>query len=394
MYLTNSFRFHQGIADEGLKVLSFKQGKEEDFNFQTLKLVGKAVKDEVIKTKAIISRSNFALLLKIIETSYTSIYIEGGLDSIVKLNYGFHLLDLYFLHKKRYHEIKNTYISNNFKYLEQMATYYNDLDEPSINNALIFFEVNDSLEFDKVLDDIKLTVVSNQEDAIMIFSTIHKSKGKEWDHVTILSPSNWEENFPYELPTKIIDKKGKEDLMAYKEIVYRSNNSSEVKEKLIQKEKDKLYRDITPEELKKLRSSWCEELNIYYVAVTRAKKIISHDIEWLKEDYSISMFDEEDEEDEDDLIQKDVSLDAPKSIYYSNWEKTSLFEITNSNNEIHWSIENLFKDILDNYNNYDEFLYEVLMYKENKTVSSRFKSFAILGEMINAYIEKNNSGDK
>ena len=94
------------------------------------------------------------------------------------------------------------------------------------------------------------------------------------------------------------------------------------------------------------------------------------------------------------MVVNPVELDTPKNIYYSNWEKTNLFEITNSDNDIHWSIENIFKDVLANYTNYDEFLYEVLMYKENKTVSSRFKSFAILGEMINAYIEKNNSGDK
>lgn len=396
LYLTNSFRFHQGIADEGLKVLSFKQGKEEGFNFQTLKLIGKGVRDSVIKTRAIISRSNFALLLKIIQSSYKSIYIEGGLDSIVKLNHGFHLLDLYFLHNKRYNEIKNYYILNNFKSLKQMAKYYNDLDEPSINNALIFFELNDNFQFDKILEHIKSTVVINQQDADMVFSTIHKSKGKEWDHVILLSPANWEENFPYELPTKKIDKKDYESLLEYIEIVEYSHNSPETKKELIQKKKDELYRDITPEELNKIKSSWCEELNIYYVAVTRAKKVITHDIEWLKTDSAISIFEKpiEVEENKEDVIQKHVSLDAPKNIYYSNWEKTSLFEITNSDNDIHWSIEDLFKDVLNNYTNYDEFLYEVLMYKENKTVSSRFKSFAILGEMINAYIEKNNLGHK
>ena len=93
------------------------------------------------------------------------------------------------------------------------------------------------------------------DDCDYVFSTIHKSKGKEYDNVTILQ-SSVPEGFPNTLP----------------KLKHIPTNGNFIK-----------TRDLTDDELNKIRSIWNEELNIYYVAVTRAKYILQHSLGWLNQ---------------------------------------------------------------------------------------------------------------
>lgn len=283
--LTSSFRFHQQIADLGLKVLSYKQDKEEDFEVLNLKLIGKGNNDGNITNTAILSRNNINLLYTIMATyeDYSSIYIEGGLASLTKNR--FDLVDIYYLYINKKDKIKNYHVLN-FNSFVDMLEYYDELDELFVRYSQYLFDKleKEEIDFIPTLENIKLKVTSNQEDADIIFSTIHKAKGKEWDHVKIISSSYSDEGFPHTLPTKTKNRRVQKQIKKYMKMI-EGDIFHGLNPKLILEELDnlnkKLYREFTPKELEKIKIEWCEELNLYYVAITRAKKKISHDIEWL-----------------------------------------------------------------------------------------------------------------
>ena len=274
LQLTESFRFPQEIADLGLEVLSFKEGKEESFDFSKLRLIGKGTSTK-IETKAIISRSNIALLEKMIVSKnlYRKPFVEGGLDSLLQTNSGVSLTDIFYLKRGEKDKIQNFFVKN-FKTLDELLDYYEDVDDQSINSFCNFIKkFENSLLVE--LDALKKRLSDSKEYADYIFSTIHKAKGNEWDEVTILSPDNFEDGFPIKVPNAITQK-GRDGKV--------------------------INIELTDEEKEIKRKQWIEELNIYYVAVTRAKVKLSHSIEWLGESVDNTNLQSEDISDDDNKI--------------------------------------------------------------------------------------------
>ena len=322
--LTHSFRFPQEIADIGLRVLSLKKYVKENYDFSKIELVGKGVPNGDIKTKAIISRSNSALLDRLITNRDNTIspYIEGGLESLTKLQSGLDILDLYYLYIKEKDKIQSYFVKK-FKNFEELEEYYQDLDDLNIGSIKSFFDKY-LHRLEKELERIQNILVQDKNKSDWIYSTIHKAKGNEYDYVKILSPTIFEEGFPHHvsdldfLPKmtlliksnpspkyksstsedKIIELKEYEKLssnlitsiteyMGRDGILYKDGIVSEFKNLYSNFPNDKVIEGLDflvnshVEKVKKKRSQWAEELNIYYVAVTRAKQTLDYDFEWL-----------------------------------------------------------------------------------------------------------------
>jgi len=310
--LTESFRFPQSVANLGLEVLSFKEGKEDGFDFSKLRLLGKGQHSK-IETKAIISRSNIALLEKLFTQKmvYKKPYIEGGLDGLLQTNSGVSLLDIYYLKKGEKDKIQNFFIKT-FRSLGELQEYYEDIDDQSINsfvNFLTKFENTLLIE----LDQLKKRISDSKEYCDYTFSTIHKAKGNEWDQVQILSPDMFEEGFPNKVPESI-SKKGKDGKV--------------------------ISIELTDEERDYKRKQWVEELNIYYVAVTRAKVNLIHNIPWLSE-FELNTNNNNESEinkNNDDFFNDDVDTTISRQIKVDNniitvskENNTVWFEITDEN---------------------------------------------------------------
>src|SRR6218665_1808566 len=139
--LSTSFRFNQSIADLAMEVLKFKKhiGKP-----QTIPITGKG-KDAEIKTKAVLARTNLGLLLKAIEyvtekNKANRIYFEGNINSYTYADDGTSLYDVLSLYNEKHYLIKERHVANDEK-----------------------------------------------EKATMIFSTVHRAKGMEYDAVQIVN---------------------------------------------------------------------------------------------------------------------------------------------------------------------------------------------------------------
>lgn len=252
--LTESFRFTQDIADTGLKALSFKENYDSEFDFSKLKLIGRATvtPQTKIKTRAILSRSNISLLEYLFThlDKFESIYIEGGIESLINTQSGIKMTDLVYLLTGETDKIENFFVKK-FSSIEKLQDYYEDLDDMSIDSMLKFVNrYKKGILFQLVKINEKLT---EKQFASITFSTLHKSKGTEFDEVEILS--NFEQDwFPYSCPTtkKVENPEGQDTSVEMEEF-----------------------------EVKKLKNQMCEELHLAYVGVTRAKYRLFHNWDWL-----------------------------------------------------------------------------------------------------------------
>lgn len=228
--LSNSFRFGRDIANLAMDSLETKR-RIGTYNPTTIVGLGKS---KTIQTKATLARTNLKLLElainDVFETkSVKSIYFEGHISTYKfgeRNSIMYDVLNLYFNKKDI---IKNNLIRefNNFKELIN----YSKKTEDNELNMLISLVMKYKGKLYSLINDLKEIHLSNgqKHEADMIYSTVHKCKGMEYDEVTIAND------------------------------FYTENN-------LIEK-----YSEMpTQHNVNKLN----EEINLLYVAITRAKSKI------------------------------------------------------------------------------------------------------------------------
>lgn len=174
------------------------------------------VKDDEADYKecAIIARSNAQLFNYLVSSaSDKKIYFVGGIN-------GYNFRDLVDLVILRYSEDKSTIRNNFFKQFDSIEELKEYAEGANENEILSKIKVSMSIpKLSQELNAIKERTVKNPTDADIIVTTAHKSKGLEWDCVVIL----------------------------------------------------KGFIDLTKDDVEQ------EEINLFYVAITRAKKrLISH----------------------------------------------------------------------------------------------------------------------
>lgn len=178
IYLTNSFRCSPGVALLANRYLQIL-GAKKDFkglNNRNLESV----------SKAYLSRTNLNLLKNAYNNSHKKLFFVGGLNSYNLQD----LEDLCLLFSKNEavkERIKNPFLKNfnNAKEFLKNISETENVEWKSKTTSFLFF-VNNKISIFDIKK--KLKEASNgvkMKDADMIFSTAHKSKGLEFDEVTL-----------------------------------------------------------------------------------------------------------------------------------------------------------------------------------------------------------------
>lgn len=228
--LTTSFRFPPAIANLANGILSWKKHIDEKHTPLLIKGIGKTT-DTKIRSKAIIARTNLGLLLKAIEYVVESkkaekIYFEGNINSYTYAENGTSLYDVLNLYLGKRNLIKDSLIKTMHS-IEQLENYIENTEDVQLAMMVrIVLEYGQKIPV--ILKEIKEKHIStdHKETAEVIFSTVHRSKGMEYDAVYLVNDFISEEKIK------------------------------------------KLSKNFLKENYTKIN----EEINLLYVAITRTKK--------------------------------------------------------------------------------------------------------------------------
>ncbi|MEO6833418.1 MAG: UvrD-helicase domain-containing protein [Chitinophagaceae bacterium] len=187
-HLSTSFRFSQDIANLAMEVLKYKTHFNES---QTIPITGKGTGKE-IKSKAVLARTNLGLLLKAIEyvtekKKVEHIYFEGNFNSYAYAEEGASLYDVLNLHNNKRHLIRDKLISA-MKDLDELEDYIEKTEDVQLSMMVeIVREYGNRIP--EIIKAIKEKHVGNdeKEKAEMIFSTVHRCKGMEYDAVQLVN---------------------------------------------------------------------------------------------------------------------------------------------------------------------------------------------------------------
>ncbi|SHG05422.1 UvrD-like helicase C-terminal domain-containing protein [Mariniphaga anaerophila] len=243
--LTQSFRFNNGIAHLAVKII---EQKRNIGTYKPINIIGLG-NTKQIQTKATLARTNLKLLEMAIDDVYEkkkvkSIYFEGHISTYKFGERNSIISDVLSLYSKKNERIKNPLIKefSNFKDL----IYYSKKTEDNELNMLINLVIRYKGKLPALINGLKEIHLTNSQknNADMIYSTVHKCKGMEYDEVIIA-----------------------DDFMTEKSIVdfYKENNERYNRNKLN------------------------EEINLLYVAVTRAKNKVHIPDELIPKDKSIGI---------------------------------------------------------------------------------------------------------
>jgi F-box protein, helicase, 18 len=184
--LSVSFRFGQVIADLAKRVLELKQYIDVPVD---LSITGKGVSTR-IKTKAVIARTNLGLLLKAIhyvteKRSVQRIYFEGNINSYTYAEDGASLYDILSLYNGERGRVRDKLIKT-MKNIEELEDYIEKTEDVQL--AMMVEVVRKyGNKIPGILATIKERHVDNDEKskAQMIFSTVHRCKGMEYDAIEL-----------------------------------------------------------------------------------------------------------------------------------------------------------------------------------------------------------------
>lgn len=205
-HLSTSFRFSQDIANLAMEVLKLKSHLGE---YNSIPIKGKG-DTNAYKTKAVLARTNLGLLVKTIEyvtekKKVKRIYFEGNINSYTYADEGASLYDVLNLYNGKHYLIKDNLIKA-MKDINELQDYIDKTGDVQLGMMVdIVNEYGNKIL--AIIKEIKEKHVDNdeKEKAEMIFSTVHRSKGMEYDAVQLVNDFITEEKLK-----KIIDSKTEE----------------------------------------------------------------------------------------------------------------------------------------------------------------------------------------
>ncbi|MDQ3276962.1 MAG: AAA family ATPase [Bacteroidota bacterium] len=245
--LSTSFRFHQDIADLAKKILSWKEHLQET---SPVTIIGKGTPPKP-KTKATLARTNLGLLVRAItfitdHPSTKHLYFEGNINSYTYADDGASLYDVLSLHNGNTGSIRDQLIRS-MKSMEDLEDYIEKTEDVQLGMMVELVEEYGN-EIPSLIRSLKSKHVSDEEKdkAEMIFSTVHRAKGMEYDAVQVV-----------------------EDFITEARL-----------------QKLKAETELTKEPLNLVK--WNEEINLLYVAVTRTKGVLRIPETLLPKDFPVS----------------------------------------------------------------------------------------------------------
>ncbi|MCA0444994.1 MAG: UvrD-helicase domain-containing protein [Bacteroidetes bacterium] len=229
--LSQSFRFSQDIANLAMEILYWKNHLG---SYHPVKISGMGTTKSV-KSKAILARTNLGLLLKAIEyvtesTKVKSIYFEGNINSYTYADDGASLYDVLHLSSGKNALIRDKLIKE-MKDMAELEEYIEKTEDVQLG-MMVDIVKEYGKDIPDILKKIKAKHVGDEDKdkAEMIFSTVHRCKGMEYDSVQLVSDFITEEKL------------------------------------------EKLIKTVSEEDLNPAKLN--EEINLLYVAVTRTKNSI------------------------------------------------------------------------------------------------------------------------
>jgi F-box protein 18 (helicase) len=187
-HLSASFRFGPAIALLATQVLSWKR------HFGDLPLIdikGKGPRQGAA-SKATIARSNLGLLLSAIRfitdnRSVKHIYFEGNINSYTYAEDGASLYDVLYLHNGQNEKVRDPLLQS-MGNLEELEEYIEKTGDGSLGMLVEIVREYGNEIFD-LLRILKARHVGDEDrhKAEMIFSTVHRAKGMEYDTVHLAS---------------------------------------------------------------------------------------------------------------------------------------------------------------------------------------------------------------
>lgn len=242
-FLTYSFRFGTCIALLATESLKLKT-QLGDLKYSELIGSGKA---GTIKTKAIIARTNLGLLIKAINyitdhRQVKHIYFEGNFHSYTYADEGASLYDVLNLYNRKTFLIRDELLKTMHS-IEDLEDYIEKIDDKQLQMMLEIVKEYEN-EIPSLLKQLKDKHVTDADKhkAEIIFSTVHRCKGMEYDVV--------------ELANDFITE-------------------------------DKLVRLKWQPEFEEQKGRTEEEINLLYVAITRAKYLLRIPEELVTEDFKM-----------------------------------------------------------------------------------------------------------
>ncbi len=230
--LSKSFRFGQDVANLAVEVLNWKNliNTPERHAITGVGSSGKT------GTKAVLARTNHGLLIKAIEymsekKNVKHIYFEGNINSYTYAEEGASLYDILNLYNGKRRLIKDQLIKS-MKDMLALENYIKKTEDVQLGMMLeIVKEYGNSIA--GIIQRIKDKHVDNDEKdkAEMIFSTIHRSKGMEYDNVQLADDFITKAGLVEKLDDNPVDKLNEEINLLYVAIT-RAQNSLFIPEKI------------------------------------------------------------------------------------------------------------------------------------------------------------------
>lgn len=240
-HLSNSFRFDQDIADLAMQILKFKRHLGLD---DTLQIYGKGNGNET-RSRAVLARTNLGLLLKAIEyviekEEVEKIYFEGNFNSYTYADDGASLYDVLHLFNNKRNSIQDKLIRT-MRDLDELEDYVEKTEDLQLGMML-----NIVREYENSISDILRTIKEKQvngdekEKAEMIFSTVHRCKGMEYDEIELandfLTEEKLEEFVANSFEIQLQVNRLKEEINLLYVAVTRTRNRLSIPEVLLPKE--------------------------------------------------------------------------------------------------------------------------------------------------------------
>lgn len=184
--LSISFRFGQEIGDLAMEVLGWKAHIGIQAQVQ---ITGKGC-SEAVRSRAVIGRTNLGLLVKAIEYVIESgkinrVYFEGNIHSYTYADEGASLYDVLYLYNEQTHRIKDKLIAA-MKDLVELEDYVEKTGDVQLGMMVNLVKKYGN-RIPHILNEIKSKHVSDADraSAELIFSTVHRCKGMEYDRVEL-----------------------------------------------------------------------------------------------------------------------------------------------------------------------------------------------------------------
>lgn len=204
--LSASFRFNQDVAELAKHILKFKRHIQP---YSVIPIKGKG-SSRSIKSKAIIGRTNVGLLLKAIayisqRKTLKHIYFEGHLNTYTYAEEGASLYDIVHLYFGRKQLVRDALLKS-MGSIKDLRAYIEQTGDKQLAMMLdIVDEYGEKVP--GILQVLKDKHVSDEDKhkADIIFSTVHRAKGMEYDTVQLVNDFITEEKIVKQVENQGMD---------------------------------------------------------------------------------------------------------------------------------------------------------------------------------------------